>query len=144
MHDPEVVAFEIRRPWPHRVRYRNISASDRPRLDLPYVAALGRWWFFPEMITVWHVEPGGHDSGTVCPWSGRWRWHVWHWRLQVIPLQEFRRWALTRCAGCGGRSTRGRRVNVRLGGGPRAPWWRGERNLYHLECRPHATGERHA
>jgi hypothetical protein len=73
MHDPYVVAFEIRRPWPRRVHWGT------------------RRWYFPPIITVWHVEPGGHDSGEICRHYDRetkkitngWRWHVWHWKLQI-------------------------------------------------------------
>lgn len=44
MHDPLVVAFEIRRPWPRR----NPSK-------------FGPRWRWPEMVTVWHREPGNKD-----------------------------------------------------------------------------------
>lgn len=122
MHDPLVVAFEIPRPWPGR---------------LPFTQRL----YWPALITVWHREPGDHDAGEVCRHhaSGRivhgWRWHVHHWRIQVHPAQQLRRRLLTRCAHCGGRSTKTRPVNVALGGQPRrTPWWRGEAELYHFGC----------
>ena len=35
------------------------------------------------------------------PWYKHPRWHFWHWSLQVHPWQTFRRWAFSRCAGCG-------------------------------------------
>jgi hypothetical protein len=118
MHDPLVVAFEIRRPWP-----RIEKTTTRRR----------RYW--PSLITVWHREPGGHDSGTVCRWSGSWRWHVHHWRIQVHPLQQLRRWALTRCEWCGGRSRKDDRVNFSSSwDGVRTRWWRGERALRHHDC----------
>ena len=132
MHDPLVVAFEIRRPWPTR---RDSTG----------------WRHWPSLVTVWHREPGGHDSGEVCkhyrrmlnPFTGewrtefhqRWRFHVHHWKVQVHPLQEWRRRLLTRCAWCGGRSTKGDAVNVSSQwDGPRNRWWRGERGLYHGDC----------
>lgn len=34
------------------------------------------------------------------------RWHVWHWKLQVHPLEHFKRWAFSRCCKCGGRFSR--------------------------------------
>lgn len=37
------------------------------------------------------------------PWWQHPRWHVHHWRIQFHPWQTFRRWAFSRCAGCGGR-----------------------------------------
>lgn len=138
MHDPDVVAFEIRRPWPERT-------------------STGLYW--PPVITVWHREPGGADSGEVCKhyvrspvgsgqWTTKhlngWRWHINHWRLQLHPLQHLRRWALTRCAWCGGRSRKGDCVNFsHQWDGERGPWWRGEPGLFHRDCssieRAHAT-----
>jgi hypothetical protein len=138
MHDPDVVAFTIRRPWPKRT-------------------STGLYW--PSLVTVWHREPGGADSGEVCKhyirWRGDdgkwqskilhgWRWHVTHWRLQFHPLQRLRRWALTRCSWCGGRSTKRDRVDIsHQWDGARGPWWRGEPGLFHRDCssieRAHAT-----
>ncbi len=37
------------------------------------------------------------------PWYSHPRWHVWHWKLQVIPLQKLNRWLFSRCAKCGKR-----------------------------------------
>lgn len=140
MHDPLVVAFEIRRPWPKRWRHASGPSWKwgygrglrwRPSAFMN-VAGVRLYW--PALVTVWHVEPGGADSGTVCTWTSHWRWHVHHWRFQVHPLQDLRRWALTRCEWCGGKSRKGGRVNVSRGGRERAPWWRGELGLYHREC----------
>jgi len=74
MHDPDVVAFEVRR-----------------------------------LFTIWHREPDGHDSGEVCQHYDRatgrvlngWRWHVRHWRVQVLPWQRVRTWLVDRCDHCG-------------------------------------------
>jgi len=67
----------------------------------------------------------------------RWhpRWHVHHWRIQVHPVQKFRRWAFSRCVGCGRRYSWGYApVSGQWGGsGPR--WFRSESN-YHQECFP--------
>lgn len=115
MHDPYVVAFEIKRPWPD--------------------GRIGSHRYWPAMVTVWHVEPGGHNSGAVCRRTGAWKWHVHHYRVQVRPLQHLRRWALTRCAWCGGGSRKGDRVNISSSwNGVRSPWWRGEKELRHHDC----------
>lgn len=166
MHDPLVVAFTIRRPWPQRDRYRD-AKDGRPRWEFRYswatwrtfwkpstykafwtVAGIGFYW--PSIITIWHVEPKGRDSGEVCRHVRReqlpdgtwkvtalhgWKWHVHHWKIQVIPLQQFRRWLLTRCEWCGGRSRKGDYVNCSMSwDGQRSPWWRGERGLFHADC----------
>jgi hypothetical protein len=116
MHDPLVVAFEIKRPWPRR--------RTRP----------GRH-YWPALITVWHREPRGADALSVCKHGTRWRWHVHHWRLQVPPLQHLRRFLLTRCAWCGGKSRKGDMVNVSHSwDGPTGRWWQGEPGLYHSDC----------
>lgn len=181
MHDPLVVAFEIRRPWPQRstthdakpgkprwqMRHHHVCGSwcgdDRASHEVAnpfpwwrlgsystFWTVAGRGWYWPSLITIWHVEPGGHDSGEVCrhyervqqpdgTWTSKmlrgWRWHVHHWRIQVHPLQKWRRRLLTRCTWCRGRSRKGDAVNVRNGGGrERTPWWSGERGLFHMDC----------
>lgn len=130
MHDPLVVAFTIKRPWPQR--------RD----------SYGRYW--PPLITVWHREPGGRDAFEVCRnyrrwqdadgkwhtrWLTGWRWHVHHWKIQVHPVQALRRSLLTRCSWCGGRSRKGDPVNVSHSwDGPRGHWWQGEPGLFHRDC----------
>lgn len=127
MHDPMVVAFQICRPWPRWTR------DKRRRL------------YWPAIVRVWHVEPGGHDSGEVCKQFRRdktgkvvvtrgWYLHVHHWRIQVPPLQALRRRLLTRCEWCGGRDRRRDPVNHSTGGSRRRPWWRGEAGLKHSDC----------
>jgi hypothetical protein len=146
MHDPYVVAFEIRRPWPRISKMRTKQRSFR----LPFVRYGQLEFYFPCMVTIWHVEPGGRDSGEVCKhytrvqdadgkWSYKfhrgWRFHIHHWRIQVGPLQDLRRWALTRCEWCGGRSRgKDQADNSHQWDRERGPWWRGERGLYHRDC----------
>jgi hypothetical protein len=179
MHDPLTVAFDIPRPWPERSSLPATGGKDsvrwRIRLhhthvpgcenDPPHKDGAFPWWkpgsyssfwrlagrdfYWPPLVTVWHREPGGRDSGSVCKHfrrvegedgptfkvTSRWRWHIHHWRIQVPPLQALRRWALTRCEWCEGRSRKGDLVNNshqwdRAGG----PWWRGERGLFHRDC----------
>jgi hypothetical protein len=62
------------------------------------------------------------------------RWHVWHWRLQIHPLQTFKRWAFSRCAGCKKRFTWGYSPvsGSWYGKGPR--WFRREPHVYHSDC----------
>jgi hypothetical protein len=35
------------------------------------------------------------------PWWRHPRWHVWHWKIQVRPLQKLNRFLFERCASCG-------------------------------------------
>lgn len=151
MHDPLVVAFHIRRPWPQRTsrKARHAEKWWRP----PYVNIRGREWWFPSLITIWHNEPGGADSNTVCRYKpvqflgrgGRcggwrmywWQLHVHHWTMQIHPLQTARRRYLTRCAWCGGRHTKSDPINTSTGGwdsSDRNPWWRGQSDIVHSDC----------
>lgn len=134
MHDPDVVAFEIRRPWPRWHEPRTVEGRFVP----------GYFWW-PPLVTVWHREPGGRDSGTVCQhyrtWeresapSHAWRFHVHHWKIQIHAAQTLRRRLLTRCAWCHGRHRKGDPVNVSHSwDGPRGRWWQGEPGLYHHDC----------
>lgn len=156
MHDPLVVAFEIRRPWP--CRSRPVHRDRRWDWSPPFATVAGRGLYWPTMITVWHREPDGHDSGEICKhyvrtqgpdgtWQTQlldgWRFHVHHWRIQVGPLQLLRRRLLTRCAWCLGRSTKAQPVNVSNSwDAPRGQWWRGERHLFHLECSAASSAHR--
>lgn len=62
------------------------------------------------------------------------RWHIHHWKIQVHPLQQFKRWAFSRCAGCGNGFSWGYcpTSNQWDSGGPR--WFRNEPHSYHSEC----------
>lgn len=70
------------------------------------------------------------------PWYRHPRWHVHHWKFQCPPLQSFKRWAFSRCAGCGKRFTFGYCPTSTnwYGTGPR--WFRGEPGVYHSACCP--------
>lgn len=75
------------------------------------------------------------------PWWRHPRWHVWHWQLQVHPLQAFKRWAFTRCRACGRRFAWGETgVGTWGGDGPR--WFRSE-TLTHMDCAHGSVPARH-
>lgn len=118
MHDPAVVVFSIRRPWPYLVRYSN----GRRRLS------------WPDWVDVWHDEPEGADSGTVCKgmrgtqltWHNL-RWalrHRSHLRVVVVPLRRIRQWLRDRCGECGRRF---------LWRDSRHGYWSGDA-VYHAKC----------
>lgn len=148
MHDPLVVAFEIRRPWPKRDDWRTGLAQRegvRWQARSAYSVVAGRGLYWPCFITVWHREPGGHDALSICRrrtrqadgtwhYSRGWKLHVHHWSVQVGPLQKARRWLLTRCTICNGRSTKAHPISLGTWNGQRAHWWRGESNMRHMDC----------
>lgn len=165
MHDPLVVAFEIPRPWPKWDRSYDAKPG-KPRWKARYQWATwrkpwtgwmkfwtvaGRGIYWPAMITVWHREPGGRDSGEVCKhytrnkwnqdarfWTvkanNRWRWHVHHWRIQVIPIRKIRRFLFERCIACGRRYPYGYAPFSHQWDEPLGKWFRVSRRAYHYEC----------
>jgi hypothetical protein len=92
MHDPMVVVFEIKSPIPRQSK-----------------AFKGRWR--RSLITVWHDEPKGADSGTICKGMGgteftwhnvKWAWkHRRHLSVHVEPYLRVKRWLFYRCDECG-------------------------------------------
>jgi hypothetical protein len=159
MHDPMVVAFEVRRPWPTwsrekvkpgqaRWKWDRHGAWWKPGSWSPFITAFGRRWYLPSLVTVWHVEPGGADSGQVCKhydrwqddagkwhtrWRRGWRWHVHHWQVTIRPLQHLRARLFDRCALCG---RKGRPNHSHQWEGKKLGWWkfRSRPGLYHREC----------
>lgn len=68
------------------------------------------------------------------PWWRHPKWHFWHWHFQVHPWQQFRRWAFSRCAGCGKRFTYGYSPVGHQWDPPKPKWFRSEVGIYHHEC----------
>src|SRR6266403_407981 len=68
------------------------------------------------------------------PWYKHPRWHLWHWKVQIHPLQTFKRWAFTRCASCGGLFKWGQSgwTNQWDSTGPQ--WFKSESDLHHDRC----------
>lgn len=132
MHDPMVVVFDLHAPVPmptwtpkgsprwgvRRRRFTGPAADGggspidpwwRPRAwQLSLRGKRIGWW---HVATVWHVEPGGADSGRVCKGMGSseltahnvaWAWrHRSHLKVNVEPWLRLYRWRTLRCAGCG-------------------------------------------
>lgn len=65
----------------------------------------------PIRLDVWHDEPSGHDSGTVCGHppmrtAARLLWtirHARHLHYRFWPYLRIQRWIIHRCADCGRR-----------------------------------------
>lgn len=68
------------------------------------------------------------------PWYKHPRWHVHHWRFQIHPWQTFRRWAFSRCAGCGKGFAWGYSPVSHQWHSPRPKWFCSEVGIYHSEC----------
>jgi hypothetical protein len=80
-------------------------------------------------------------ASEVRPWYRHPRWHVHHWQINVQPAAALKRWLFTRCCRCGNAFPWGAAVCTDQwdNDGPR--WFRGERNVYHADCRaPHSAG----
>src|SRR3990167_1211215 len=68
------------------------------------------------------------------PWYRHPRWHVWHWRFQIHAWQKFRRWAFSRCAGCGKGFAWGYSPTGFQWHPPKPKWFCSEVDVYHSEC----------
>lgn len=70
------------------------------------------------------------------PWWKHPKWHFWHWKIQVHPLQLFRRWLLTKCHVCG-KGFKWGESPIGVWDSPKPRWFeafRGERCLRHSGC----------
>lgn len=68
------------------------------------------------------------------PWWKHPRWHVWHWELQIIPIQSFKRWAFSRCAKCRKGFSWGYSPISGSWEGKGPSWFRSEKNVFHQDC----------
>lgn len=161
MHDPMTVAFEIRSPIP---RGRLTPAERRYYPSLITIWHVDPEadgsddscdWFgdrrlrengwYPDAVASYNCLPQEAQQAVDFvwfhwrhklrhPWWKHPRWHVWHWQIQVHPLQDLKRWLFSRCAKCGRRFSWGYApVSTQWGGrGPR--WFNGEPHVYHHKC----------
>jgi len=182
MHDPLVVAFDIKLPIPRltswgrvppghkrftiqRRRYTPVEENMQHFMGVPiYPAWRPCAWYvwvgqkqlkMRTFCTVWHREPGGHDSGEICShWKvdkatgkkikdengfiidNSWKWHVRHWHLQFPWLQSIRTHFFQKCAWCGGPSRKGNWVNntYQWNSDDKLPFWKSRPHLYHGDC----------
>lgn len=73
------------------------------------------------------------------PWWKHPRFHVWHWRIQIHPIQELKRWLFSRCCWCGLRFAWGESPIGYSWHGTGPLWFRSERSVAHGRCdRAHA------
>ena len=76
-----------------------------------------------------------HKPSRTHWWQIHPRWHIWHWKIQIHPYQNARRWMLTRCCKCGARFRYGESPVSGSWDHKPAGWFRGEEGLYHMDCR---------
>lgn len=67
-------------------------------------------------------------------WYHHPRWHFWHWKFQIHPLEAFKRWAFSRCCKCGKRFTWGYSPCTNSWNSKGPSWFRGEKDVYHSDC----------
>lgn len=88
MHDPMVLVFSIRRPWP---RVRRLTKPATRRSFRSTFWRFGRTeLYWPSLIDVWHVEPDGHDALSVCRQRVTVDAYRASWRLRLDPRVRHR------------------------------------------------------
>lgn len=156
MHDPSFKVFEVHVPLPvvrwkvratsNGLRRRRWTGGGPEHLGKPmhnplrpggWELVIARrligWW---NVLEVWHDEPGGRDSGSVCKGhhgskldlhNVRWAWrHRRHLHIYSPPIRRVVSWRKLRCAGCGHRFRWKRDSRHSLG-------W-SAREVYHGPC----------
>lgn len=68
------------------------------------------------------------------PWYKHPKWHFWHWKIQCHPIQNFKRWAFSRCCKCGGRFKWGGSCVSNQWDGTGPMWFQSEQHLMHEKC----------
>ena len=68
------------------------------------------------------------------PWWKHPRWHFWHWEINVIPVQTFKRWMWSRCCRCGGRFTWGYSPLTDQWNSKGPQWFTSQPGVYHEAC----------
>lgn len=77
-----------------------------------------------------------HQPSRTHWWQIHPRWHIWHWHFQIHPLQAFKRWAFSRCEGCGKGFEFGYSVVTTQWNNKGPQWFRSEKKVYHERCCP--------
>lgn len=72
--------------------------------------------------------------GSRRPWYKHPKWHIKHWKIQCHPIQQFKRWAFSRCCKCGKRFKYGYAPCTGSWYGTGPLWFRSEKYVYHAEC----------
>ena len=73
------------------------------------------------------------------PWWRHPRWHIWHWKIQVHGLQNFKRWAFSRCCVCGKRFRWAESPTSSNWHGTGPLWFRSEQDVHHSNCSGHSV-----
>lgn len=68
------------------------------------------------------------------PWYRHPRWHVWHWKIQIHPFANFKRWMFSRCCKCG-KGFRWGEAPCTANWNSKGPqWFKSEADIYHTSC----------
>jgi hypothetical protein len=72
----------------------------------------------------------------IRPWYKHPRWHFWHWKIKIPPIQYLKRFLFSRCGTCGKGFKYGEAPTSsgRFTDGPQ--WFRSEKEIYHSGCFP--------
>lgn len=96
----------------------------------------------PEQDKHWREEQARSFFGAILGkilrerrwWFQHPRWHFWHWKLQIHPLQTFKRWAFSRCCKCGKGFAWGYSPTTYSWNGIGPRWFKSEPDVFHADC----------
>jgi hypothetical protein len=70
------------------------------------------------------------------PWYKHPRWHFRHWEIKILPLNSFKRWAFSKCAGCKKGFSWGYSPVTGQWDLEGPQWFKSEESIFHEGCMP--------
>lgn len=160
MYDPMTVAFEIKSPFRKPSKYHSKGYWRPALITIWHVDPekdgtdnscdwFGSRWIWTRKAgwlpadQDWFDGLSSEGQGIVRvmvartrqrPWYKHPKYHIQHWRVQIHPLQDLKRFLFTRCAGCGKHFSFGYSPISHQWDAPGPRWFKSEPKLYHDKC----------
>lgn len=118
---------------------RPLSPEERAIFDALYnlETILDNRPFFPDHEAHARFQPLKDSIRQLCKrkgWRIHPRWHIWHWKIQIHPLQQLKRMLFSRCCKCGGWFKYGESCIGYSWNGRGPGWFRNRENIAHIRC----------
>ena len=159
MHDPKTVAHEIKLLGHYFITIWHVDPETDGTDDScgwPWPKLTAKERAYAEALITnehdnlqhWFEDASQYDAiaricqifrlykGLARPWWKHPRWHFWHWEFQIHPVQNFKRWAFSRCYHCGKRFGWGVAPVSLTWYGTGPLWFKSEDKILHHDCYP--------